>query len=234
MIPSEDSHSGLVCRDVSLDFGGSGAGLFGVTLDVPAGSAYALMGSNGAGKTTIVNVCLGHLRPQSGDVYIGGISVVEQRVRAMTKLAYVPEVARLYPSLSAIQNIRFFDSLTGGQHDDGAYTRMLDSLRFPTRLAGAPAATYSKGMRQKVVIAIGLLKGADVFLLDEPTSGLDPDSRRDLTAVLRALRTNGKAILFTSHDLQSIDAIADRLGVLDHGRLASEVSCDDSQRRSTP
>jgi ABC-2 type transport system ATP-binding protein len=222
MTDSTAVHAGLICRELSLDFDGGTAGLFGVSLEVRPGSAYGLMGSNGAGKTTIVNICLGYLRPQAGDVFVGGIRVLSDRIGAQSKLAYVPEVACVYPNLSAIRNMQFFDSLACSPRDKGTYLRVLDSLRFPTRLVDAPASTYSKGMRQKVVIAMGLLKGADVFLLDEPTSGLDPRSRQELAAILRELKSDGKAILLTSHDMQSIDAIADRVGLLECGHLVSE------------
>jgi ABC-2 type transport system ATP-binding protein len=196
----------------------------GISFRLQPGSITGLLGGNGAGKTTILNLCLGFLKPDAGDIVIGGVSIRIGPLAVRKRVAYVPEVARLYAHQSALQNIRFFNSLIGERPTDDEILELLGTLDFPLTAAREPASTYSKGMRQKVTIAIGLLKGADVFLLDEPTSGLDPRSRGDFRGIMRRLRANGKAILFSSHDLDSVYEVADRAAVLRSGVIALECS----------
>ena len=217
---------------VTKRFDGSEKGVFDVSLRIDRGSSYALIGSNGAGKTTLMNICLGFLTPDCGEIRIDGVDAIRQPVEAKARLAYVPEVARLYPHLTALQNMRFFEGLMGRTHDEGEYLQVLEHLGFPVNSARERLGTYSKGMRQKVAIAIGLLKEANVFLLDEPTSGLDPKSRVDFVHLVQRLREDGKAILFSSHDLQSVDASADTVGVIHKGRLVIEERSDVFRRRT--
>lgn len=215
-------HEGLVCSDLARTFPPDGRGLKGVSLEVRPGEAYALLGANGAGKTTLLNLCLGFLPPEAGDVWIAGNSLVHNPVSAKRSLAYVPEVTRLYGHLSALENMAFFAGLLEQSHDHQACLEILSSLSFPKGAVDQPVGIYSKGMRQKVSLAIGLQKGATVFLLDEPTSGLDPRSTLDVTRLLRDLVADGKAVLFTTHHLATIQRGADRVGVLREGHLVHE------------
>jgi ABC-2 type transport system ATP-binding protein len=213
--------NGLTCKSLTKRFA-AGKGVFALDLTVPPSTVFALIGANGAGKTTLMNLCLGYLTPDDGEISIDGISVGRDPVAAKARLAYVPEVTRLYGELSALENLAFFEGLMGREHANDVYESMLERLAFPLASARDRVATYSKGMRQKVAIAIGLLKGASVFLLDEPTSGLDPRASLDFTRLLATLRAEGKAILVSSHDLHSVYSSADRVGVLHRGRMAVE------------
>jgi ABC-2 type transport system ATP-binding protein len=213
--------NGLLCQSLTKSFS-AGKGVFGVDLAVPPSTVFALIGANGAGKTTLMNLCLGYLTPDEGAISIDGVGVRHDPVAAKARLAYVPEVTRLYGELSGLQNLAFFEGLMGRSHPDAAYEEILERLAFPLPSARDRVATYSKGMRQKVAIAIGLLKGAKVFLLDEPTSGLDPRASLDFTRLLTTLRGEGKAILVSSHDLHSVYSSADRVGVLHRGRMMVE------------
>jgi ABC-2 type transport system ATP-binding protein len=215
---------GLACRGLTKLFSNGRTGVRDIDFHVPYGSAFAIVGGNGAGKTTILNLCLGFLKPDAGEIVVGGVSIKVSPLGVRLQVAYVPEVARLYAHQSALQNIRFFNSLVAVKPTDDDILKLLGTLDFPLSAAKDPASTYSKGMRQKVTIAIGLLKGADVFLLDEPTSGLDPRSRGDLREIMRSLRENGKAILFSSHDLDSVYEVADRAAILRGGVIALECS----------
>lgn len=216
--------NGLQFQDVTKVFDDRAAGIRDVSLAVPWGTTYVLLGANGAGKTTLLNLCLGHLVPDSGSISIAGLRVSGQGPAARRRLAYVPEVSRLYPHLSAVENIRFFLKLSNKHPADGDIETALDRLRFPGAARTTAARTFSKGMRQKVVIAIGLLKNADVFLFDEPMSGLDPISTRTFLEIIEELRSGGKAILASSHDLHHLPRTADRLGVLRAGRLIRECA----------
>lgn len=212
--------SGLFIEDVHSQFDGTPV-LMGVTLHVPPGTTCALMGSNGSGKSTLLNACLGFLPVTAGRVLVDGVSIELDSMRAKSLLAFVPEIAALYRSMSAIDNLRFFDRLTRRARPRSAYIEMLDTLAFPRAKADDPARTYSKGMRQKVALAIGLAKGASVFLLDEPSSGLDPDTAADLARALNELGRDGKAVLFTSHDSMTVEEGADVVVRLEDGRISS-------------
>ena len=211
----------LRCDSVTKAFG-AGRGVFDVALSVRPGEGYALLGPNGSGKTTLINLCLGYLTPDSGRIEVDGIDVQGDSVRAKMRVAYVPEVARLYPHLSARGHLTFFDRLMGRAPRPDEYESLLATLRLPDSAAGEPVRNYSKGMRQKVSIALGLLKGADVFLLDEPTSGLDPNSTREFAGILARLKSEGRAILVSTHDVGNLSLLADRVGMLAEGRLVSE------------
>lgn len=215
---------GLQCHALTCAFPDSEKGIFDITLSVPPASVYVLLGGNGAGKTTLINVCLSYLAPSGGSICIAGVDVALEPTEAKRRLAYVPEVARLYPHLSAIENLRFFEALRGAMRTDEEIIAVLVRLNFPRAAVHDASTTYSKGMRQKVVIAAGLLKGADVFLLDEPTTGLDPISIRQFKALVHTLRGAGKAVLIASHDIHNVQTYADRVGVLQNGRLLREYT----------
>jgi ABC-2 type transport system ATP-binding protein len=213
--------NGLTCNGLTKRFAAD-KGVFSLDLAVPPSTVFAIIGANGAGKTTLMNLCLGYLEPDEGEIRIDGIEVRRDPVAAKARLAYIPEVTRLYGDLSALRNMALFEGLMGRTHDDAVYEEILTRLAFPVASARDRVSTYSKGMRQKVAIAIGLLKGANVFLLDEPTSGLDPRAALDFIKLLNTLRGEGKAILVSSHDLHSVYSSADRVGVLHRGRLVVE------------
>jgi ABC-2 type transport system ATP-binding protein len=211
--------SGIQVECLTRTFDGGPDGVHDVTLQVRPGRIYVLMGGNGSGKTTLINLCLGHLRPDRGTITIAGRNVVEDPTAAKRRLAYVPEVARLYDQLTACENMRFFEELNGRTPARALMHDTLARLRFPQAALGQPASTFSKGRRQKVVIASGLLKRADVFLLDEPTSGLDPGSAAHFRHVVQTLKDENKAVLISSHDVHDVLSYADDIGMLHRGRM---------------
>ncbi|MBV9497583.1 MAG: ABC transporter ATP-binding protein [Acidobacteria bacterium] len=213
-----EATGGLVIANVSKRFDRQTV-LDDVSLDVPLGASCALLGSNGAGKSTLLNICLGHLEPDDGFVSVASMRIDRHPVTSKAKLAYVPEIARLYPRYSAVQNVQYFERLMGRRRERAEAVNALQRFGISEKDAMRDVGTFSKGMRQRVSLAIGVLKGAEVFLLDEPTSGLDPDSAQQLAAILRSLANAGKAVCFTSHDLRAVDAMADRVVRLEQGRL---------------
>lgn len=213
----------LSCSDVTKAFGSDTRGVFDLSLVVPAGTSCALLGPNGSGKTTLMNLCLGYLQADRGTIHVGGVDIARHPVEAKLKLAYVPEVARLYPHLSALQHLEFFDSLLPVPPRREQHERILRELGMSADALRDRVGTYSKGMRQKVAIALGLLKGAELFLLDEPASGLDALTRAELVNVINRLRAQGKAILFSSHDLTTVQETADRVVLLRDGRAVQQV-----------
>ena len=199
----------------------------GLALQVHAGSIYALLGGNGAGKSTTLSVLLGFTRPTSGTVHVAGITPWEAPERARSQLAYLPENVALYEHLSAVENADYLLSLSGMKQPTEAICEALRAAGLQEAAWHQRLAGFSKGMRQKVAIAIALMRKVPVLLLDEPTSGLDPGASADFHALLEPVRARGTAVLMVTHDLLGAAEVADRIGVLDHGRIVHEVQRQD-------
>jgi ABC-2 type transport system ATP-binding protein len=206
-------------------------GLANLDLKVAAGEIMVLLGANGAGKTTTIMLILGFTEPTAGTVTIKGVDIQKDPLEAKKHVAYVSENVMLYPSLTARQNLEFFTQISGrtGVSDKECRTVFrrvgLAENAYHRRVGG-----FSKGMRQRLGIAIAILKQAELIVLDEPTSGLDPQGGFEFLQILRELKTEGRAILMSSHDIFRAREIADHVGImrngvmleiLDHSRLAS-------------
>lgn len=202
---------------------GDVAALIGLDFRVAEGETLCLLGANGAGKTTTLNLFLGFVTPTSGQAIVAGHDVATDPAAARAALGYVAEVVSLYPTLSGAENLAFFAGLAGHRVGDAARDAVLSRLRFPLDAIGRPAATYSKGMRQKLGLAIALLKGAKAILLDEPLSGLDPAAANDLVAVLNETAAGGAALLISTHDIFRAKDVATRIGIMRHGRMVDTV-----------
>lgn len=198
---------------------------------VGAGETLCLLGANGAGKTTTLNVFLGFAAPTSGQAMVAGHDVAADPAAARAVLGYVAEVVSLYPTLSGAENLAFFNSLAGVSENPPARDAILQRLRFPAGAINRHAGEYSKGMRQKLGLAIALMKGAKAILLDEPLSGLDPAAANDLVTVLRETAASGTALLVSTHDIFRAKDIATRIGIMRHGRMVDTI---DPARLSGP
>jgi len=194
--------------------------LKGLNLHVNAGSIYALLGANGAGKSTTVNLFMGFAIATNGTASINGIAV-----GASTKkyIAYIPENVMLYPHLSGLQNLQFFSGLNNTKYSDQELTSLLNKAGLQPNAHKNKVGTYSKGMRQKVGIALALAKNAKALFLDEPTSGLDPLASNEFSAILKSLKDQGVAILMVTHDLFRAKETADIIGIMKQGELVKEV-----------
>ena len=208
-------------RSLSVSFPGKTV-LSGLDLQVERGSIYALLGGNGTGKSTTLSVLLGFLKPTSGEVRVSGITPWQAPGLARAQLAYLPENVALYEHLTAIENVDYLLSLSGRQHavaaiGDALRAAGLQESAWQQRLGG-----FSKGMRQKVAIATALMREVPLLLLDEPTSGLDPGACADFHGLLESVRERGASVLMVTHDLMGAVDVADRIGVLEHGRIVHE------------
>lgn len=212
----------LAIRGVTKRFGGRTA-LDGLDLTLRAGEVFALLGPNGAGKTTTINLVLGFLKADAGEVRVCGIDAGAEPVPARAFIAYIPEQVALYPGLSGRENLRYFTTLAGLALSQDEAEALLAEAGLAGEAHGRKAATYSKGMRQKVGIAIALARRARLLLLDEPTSGLDPSASAEFSAMVRAAAARGTAILMATHDLYRVKEMADRVGVLRAGRIVEEI-----------
>jgi ABC-2 type transport system ATP-binding protein len=199
---------------------GPAIALEGLNLEVVSGEIVALLGANGAGKTTTLNLFLGFLSPSSGRAWVGDIEVAKQPAAARARLAYVPEVVALYDHLTGLENVEYFVRLGGGPTP--RRSELEDSLMacgLPREAFGRRAVAYSKGMRQKVALAIALARRAQALLLDEPLSGLDPAAANDFVGTLRLAGERGLAVLMATHDVFRAKECARRVGILKGGRL---------------
>ena len=196
-----------------------------VSFVIKPGEIFCLLGANGAGKTTTINLFLNFVAPTSGVARIGGLNVVEQPIETKQKLAYIPEQVTLYRNLTGLENLRFFSRLAGAAADsDDELLAVLGQAGLTAGQARHRVGSYSKGMRQKVGIAITIAKGASALLLDEPTSGLDPKASNDFSTLLADLSARGVAILMATHDLFRAKESGTSVGIMKHGRLVETLS----------
>ena len=199
---------------------GSRLALDNLDLSVGPGEIHCLLGANGAGKTTTIHLFLGFLEPSSGAAYVNGREVAGNLDAVRSDLAYVPERVNLYPTLTGLENLTYFARLAGRPVGEAAKQRELfDRVGLDRTAADLRVAQYSKGMRQKVGLAIALAKGARALLLDEPLSGLDPQAANEFSALLRRLADGGTAALMATHDLFRAKQVGDRIGIIKAGRL---------------
>lgn len=213
--------------DVTKEFGATRA-LDAVSLSVQPGEIYCLLGANGAGKTTLINLFLGFLEPTRGEVRINGRSVAQEALATKQDVAYIPEQVMLYGLLSGIENLRYFAALaTGEELPRATLLGLLARAGLDANVADRRVSTYSKGMRQKVGIAIALAKNARALLLDEPTSGLDPQAANEFSQLLEQARDDGVAVLTTTHDLFHAKRTGTRIGIMREGRLVENLSAQD-------
>ncbi|MDI9867490.1 ABC transporter ATP-binding protein [Flectobacillus sp. DC10W] len=194
-----------------------------LNLTIQAGEIFALLGQNGAGKTTTINCFLGFIQPSAGDAVIDGIVVTQNPTETKKHLAYIPETVMLYPNLSGVENLAFFSSLAGFNYSEQELENLLQKAGLQAIAHHNRVGGYSKGMRQKVGIAIAIAKKAKVLLLDEPTSGLDPKASNEFSEILKELSQNGTAILMATHDIFRAKEVAHRIGIMKEGNLVSVI-----------
>lgn len=202
---------------------GSRVTLNALNLAVHAGSVYALLGGNGAGKTTTLNSLLGFVQAASGQAVVDGIDASVKPQEARSRLAYLPENVALYPYLTGVENLRYFCMLSDLSLTKGQARELLSGSGLSAEAQDRKVALYSKGMRQKVGLAIAQARQARAMLLDEPTSGLDPSAANEFAHSILAARRSGMAILMATHDLFNALQVADRIGILKEGNLVAEL-----------
>jgi ABC-2 type transport system ATP-binding protein len=206
--------------------------LDGIDLSVPAGSIYALLGPNGAGKTTTVQILSTLMRPDGGEVRIGGYDLRREPDAIRALIGVTGQFSAVDPILTGEENLMLMANLRHLDRSEGK-RRSADLLkRFDLADAGKKqAASYSGGMRRKLDLAMGLIGNPQLIFLDEPTTGLDPRSRQMLWESIQMLAASGITILLTTQYLDEADRLADRVGVLDKGKLVVEGTPSELKRR---
>lgn len=189
-----------------------------VSFTVRRGEIFGLLGHNGAGKSTLLGCTLGMVYPDAGEVRIDGISVQQDRNRALRKVGAIFEAPAFYDYLSGWQNLKILAALSGFT-DRTEMNRVIEMVALTDRIKH-PVGTYSHGMRQRLALAQALLPSPEVLLLDEPTDGLDPEGIREFREfVLRLRNERGMTILFNSHLLAEVELLCDRVAIIKRGRL---------------
>jgi ABC-2 type transport system ATP-binding protein len=198
-----------------------------VSFEVRTGEVFALLGPNGAGKSTLVRALVGLHAPSSGVVRVAGFDLATQPIEAKERLGYIPETAQLYESLTAREHLTLVARLHRIPDSEsptkiGALLEMLDL----GAAADSPIASYSKGMKQKAALAGALVSDPRVLILDEPMSGLDAEAALMVRALVREFASAGRAVLYTSHLLDVVEKVADRVAILVRGKLAALGTLD--------
>jgi ABC-2 type transport system ATP-binding protein len=206
----------IECIGVSKSYGETMA-LSDLTLSISSGQSFGLLGENGAGKSTLVRLLMGFIAPTSGSLCVLGERDV---MRAHSRIGYVHEKLVFEPRFTGREYLLHFGALAGYPFKTNR-TRVEEVLEQTelTAVADRRVGAYSKGMQQRLSIALALLRDPELFILDEPTSGLDPLSQWELRRVIAALHASGRTILFCSHNLAEVEDLCDVVGILRRGRL---------------
>ncbi len=218
----------IEARNLSKRYEDDVLALDALNLKVNPGEIYCLLGANGAGKTTAINLFLDFIGITSGQALINDIDVGERPLEAKEFASYVSENVMLYGNFRARQNLDYFAKL-GGKRDlsKDDYYQVMRQVGLPEKAFEQRVKEFSKGMRQKLGIAIAVIKDTPALLLDEPTSGLDPKAGAEFLEIMIELRARQKAILMSTHDIFRVKDIADRVGIMKDGRKVMECTAEE-------
>lgn len=215
----------LKINQLSKSFNGQEA-VHNLQLQVKAGEIYGLLGPNGAGKSTTLAMIMGLIKPDSGNIMLDEVDVSKNLIKTREKIAYLPEQVALYPFLSGLENLEYFCRLSGLKYSKAELENWLKRTGLASDAFNKKATKYSKGMRQKVGMAIAFAKQAKLLLLDEPSSGLDPTASNELTGMIKHAAANGLAVLMASHDIYRVRDLCHKAGIIAEGRLLEELNME--------
>jgi linearmycin/streptolysin S transport system ATP-binding protein len=204
-----------------------------VSFSLGAGEVLGLLGPNGAGKTTTVSMISGIVSPDAGQVLVGGEPLAGDTDVKKRRIGLVPQDLALYDELSALANLRFFGSLydLDSAALEAAIAASLQLVGLSER-ARDRVGTFSGGMKRRLNLAAGLLHDPDILLLDEPTVGVDPQSRNAIFSNLETLKSRGKALLYTTHYMEEVERLADRVVIIDHGQVIASDTLEGLQQHA--
>lgn len=190
-----------------------------LNLNIQAGDIFCLLGANGAGKSTTINLFLNFINPSSGQAFINGLDVKQYPKKTKKWLTYIPENLQLYQNMTGLENLHFFCGLQGGNQKKEELESLLIRSGLQKDFINKRVNSYSKGMRQKVGIALARAKGAKILLLDEPTSGLDPKASNEFSNLLLEMKEQKVATLMATHDLFRAKDTGTHIGIMKQGVL---------------
>lgn len=215
-------HAAVRVDGLSKEFGDLRAAR-SVSFHIGPGELYSLLGPNGAGKTTTISMLSCLMRPSGGSAFVLGNSIHDAPNAVKAAIGVVPQEIALYGDLSARRNLRFWGRMYGlrGRELERRIDEVLATIELTDRQHDR-VETYSGGMKRRVNIAAALLHRPSVLIMDEPTVGIDPQSRRHILDSIKALRDEGKTILYTTHYMEEAEELSDRIGIMDKGSLIAE------------
>lgn len=194
----------------------------GISFEVKKKEIFGFLGPNGAGKTTTIRMLTGLLTPSSGDVFVDGLDITVNPIKAKTKLGVIPEKGNIYVDLTAKQNIILAGKYYGVSRKEleKKTNSLLEQLGLFAR-RNAPVKTFSQGMKQKVNVASALVHDPEILFLDEPTSGLDVQSQRLIRNMIKEMNRRGTTIFLTTHNIEEANALCERVGIINKGKIAA-------------
>jgi len=203
----------------------------GLNLAIQRGDVFGLLGPNGAGKTTTILMILGLTEPTSGSITTLSFDPLREPLEVKRRVGYLPDQVGFYDHMTGRDNLRFTARLAGlaRAHIEGSIGNALDRVHL-TDAADRPVKTYSRGMRQRLGIAEILMRKVEIAILDEPTSGLDPQTTREFLALIRTLRGEGMTVVISSHLLDLVQSMCDRVALFSNGRIGLSGRVDDLMR----
>ncbi|TYQ15813.1 UNVERIFIED_CONTAM: ABC-2 type transport system ATP-binding protein [Acetivibrio alkalicellulosi] len=201
--------------------------LKGVNLEVKEGEVYGFIGHNGAGKSTTMNILAGLMDFQKGSCFVNGISVQKENSETNRDIGYLPEDPKFYPYMNSWEYLRFIGSMSGDTKKQikEKSEKILDMVKL-LKSAKRAIGGYSRGMKQRLGIAVAMYNDPKLLLLDEPSSALDPAGRIDVVEIISKLKNQGKTIFLSTHILNDIERVCDRVGILNNGQIVLEESID--------
>lgn len=213
----------LETKDLTKTYEDEVTALDHLNLKVEPGEIFCMFGANGAGKTTAINLFLNFIPPTKGTALIEDIDIIQDPLKAKEFVSFVSENVMLYGNFSAFQNIHYFTKLAGKRNlTRNDYAQVMKRVGLQEEAFNMRTKNFSKGMRQKLGIAIAIIKDAPNIILDEPTSGLDPRSGQEFLVLLSELRDAGKSIFMSTHDIFRAKFVADRVGFMQKGKLVMQ------------
>ncbi len=192
----------------------------GVSFSIEKGESFSLLGPNGAGKSTIINMITGLYPLTAGAIQIKGIDVMKNPKQAQKRIGVVPQEIALYETLSARENLKFWGRMydLSGKSLEKSVDEVLDIIGLTER-AKDKINTFSGGMKRRVNIGAAILHQPEVLIMDEPTVGIDPQSRNHILNTVKRLNQDGMTIIYTSHYMEEVEYLCERIGIIDHGEL---------------
>lgn len=200
----------------------------GVTFSVEKGEAFGLLGPNGAGKSTTISMICGLLPYNEGGITVGGFSVKDRPLEIKRKIGVVPQDIALYPTMSARDNLLFWGKMYGlaGRNVKKRADEVLDFVGLHDR-AKDKIETFSGGMKRRINIGAALMHKPELLIMDEPTVGIDPQSRNHILETVKELNKEGMTIIYTSHYMEEVEFLCERIGIIDHGEVIAIGTKDD-------
>ncbi len=232
-VPKTQATTAIAAYDLLRVFGQKAAVNY-LTLTVQRGEFYGFLGPNGAGKSTTIKMMVGLLRPTSGSVYVGGIDVWHEPIRARAIMGVLPEYLNLYERLSGREFLIFAGHMYGVPGAD-IRRRSEELLHVLTLTDDAEKliVDYSVGMRKKIALAAALIHRPQVLFLDEPFEGIDPVSSRTIRDILRELTRHGTTVFFSSHIMEVVERLCTRVGIINQGKLVADGTLQELRDRAS-